>query len=135
MGDRHGLFGLAQDARPRIALRQMNGFGQGGAQQGSLAIGIGAIAGRSIMATSTPSSEVPLIRPSVVNIIAVNASPSKRWRRPAGRQYPVLSSLTLCPTGTSYNATARRFAAVGSGVLPAICCKYRKTKMIRVEER
>ena len=33
MRDRHGLLGLAQDARPRVALRQMDGFGQGLAQQ------------------------------------------------------------------------------------------------------
>ena len=88
MRHRDGLLGLTQDARPRVALRQMHGLGQRLAQQAALALAIGPIAGGaerltclpsvSIMATSTPSSEVPLIRPSAVNIIAVMP-----WRRPA----------------------------------------------------
>ena len=79
-----GALGLAQDARPRIALRQVDGLRQGLAQQAALMVGIGAVAGRSkrlspacrrfsIKATSTPSSEVPLIRPIAVNIIAIGA--------------------------------------------------------------
>ena len=58
------------------------------------------------MATSTPSSEVPLIRPIVVNIIAI--APSR----------PCLSSSSLCQTSTSYNATTRPVAAAHSAMVP-----------------
>ena len=48
LGMRHGdgALGLAQDARPRIALRQMDGLGQGLAQQAALVFGVGPVAGR-----------------------------------------------------------------------------------------
>ena len=45
MRDRHRVLGLAQDARPRIALRQVNRFRQGLAQQPTLVLGVGPIAG------------------------------------------------------------------------------------------
>ena len=85
MRDGDGALGLAQDARPRIALRQIDGLVQRLAQQVAFPLGIGAVAGRpnrftclpsvSINATSTPSSEVPLIRPTVVNIMVGKPSP------------------------------------------------------------
>ena len=37
MRDGDGALGLAQDARPRVALRQMDGLGQGLAQQAAFA--------------------------------------------------------------------------------------------------
>ncbi len=46
MGDGDGPFGLAQDARPGLALVQMDGLGQSLAQQAALCIGIGPVAGR-----------------------------------------------------------------------------------------
>ena len=46
MRDGHGALGLAQDARPGIALRQVDGLGQRLAQQAALAFGIGPVAGR-----------------------------------------------------------------------------------------
>ena len=45
MRDGHGALGLAQDARPRIALRQMDGLGQGLAQQSAFFVGVGPVAG------------------------------------------------------------------------------------------
>ena len=47
MGDGDGPLGLAQDARPGIALRQVDGLGQRLAQQAALAVGIGPVAGRA----------------------------------------------------------------------------------------
>ena len=80
MGLGDGALGLAEDARPRVAPRQIDGLGQRLAQQAALVVGIGAVAGSartttrspsvSIKATSIPSSEVPLIRPIAVSIIA-----------------------------------------------------------------
>ena len=46
MGNGDGALGLAQDARPRIALRQVDGLGQGLAQQAALLVGVGPVAGR-----------------------------------------------------------------------------------------
>ena len=40
-----GALGLAQDTRPRIALRQMDGLGQGLAQQPTFGFGVGTVAG------------------------------------------------------------------------------------------
>ncbi len=45
MRDRHRVLGLTQDARPRIALRQVNGFRQGLAQQPTLVLGVRPVAG------------------------------------------------------------------------------------------
>jgi hypothetical protein len=47
MGQSDGAFGLAQDAGPRIALRQVDGFGQGLAQQATFPVGVGPVAGRA----------------------------------------------------------------------------------------
>ena len=41
-----GALGLAQDARPRIALRQIDGLGQRLAQQAAFHVGVGPVAGR-----------------------------------------------------------------------------------------
>ena len=46
MGDGDRALGLAQDARPRIALRQMDGLGQGLAQQPALIFGVGPVSRR-----------------------------------------------------------------------------------------
>jgi hypothetical protein len=91
MGQGDGVLGLAQDTRPCIAPRQVDGLGQRLAQQAALSFGVGTVAGWperltrlpsvSIKATSTPSSEVPLIRPIAVNIIAL--VPSQDPRAPA----------------------------------------------------
>ncbi|OIQ68462.1 hypothetical protein GALL_499470 [mine drainage metagenome] len=47
--------------------------------------------------------------------------------------YPRTSS--LCRTDTSYNATTRTPAAACPDRVPPFCCKYRKTRMIRVADR
>ena len=47
MGLGHGALGFDQDTRPGIALRQVDGLGQGLAQQATLVGGIGPVAGRT----------------------------------------------------------------------------------------
>jgi hypothetical protein len=61
----------------------------------------------SIKATSTPSSEVPLIRPIAVIIIVIVPSVGALPLTPG-----------LCQTSTSYNATARPAAAAYSAGVP-----------------
>ena len=112
MGRCDDLLGLAQAARPGIALRQVDRLVQRLAQQvrAPLRYKAGIRTARrpltrrpsvSIKATSTPSSEVPLIRPIAVNIICHVPS-----QRPARSVPPTTTS--LCQTHTSYNATAAR---------------------------
>ena len=85
--------GLAQAAGPSRAIRQVGGLVQRLSQQDALRISIGPVSGRSeritrrpsvsIKATSTPSSEVPLIRPSAVSIISNRAFAAPCSNRPA----------------------------------------------------
>ena len=108
MRERDGAFGLAEDAGPGIALRQPDSLGQRLPQDPPLLVAVRPegpieairLPSVSIKATSTPSSEVPLIMPIAFNIIAMTLSETP------GRMS------NLCRAAASYNATGPPAMAV-----------------------
>src|ERR1700693_3028337 len=135
MGNGDRALGLAQDAPPRVALRQGGGVGQGTAQQAPCAVCIAPIPRRSQglypLAIGFDQGDVDPVERGAAH--QTDCRHHHRHGAFLGLGGPPL--MRLCQTSTSYNATVRRAAAAYSATGSATPYNYREIRMISVAHK
>ncbi len=109
MREGDGALGFAQDTGPRVALRQTDRLGQGLTQQPAFPVGVGPVPrgakGPYPFAVGFDQCDIDPVERG-----AAHQTDCRHHHRQSAFATSCLTP-SLCHTGTSYNATARRAAA------------------------